>query len=89
MTTQDHTLPTAAAPDSPAPAGEADGARPARHHPLTPVRARLAYWWNNTPAPGWRAVRSRADSLPRNVQVVSSLTGQDGVSIGYAGLPVG
>ncbi|GHF51168.1 GNAT family N-acetyltransferase [Streptomyces griseosporeus] len=89
MTTQDHTLPTAAAPPSPTPAGVGGGGRPARHHPLAPVRARIAYWWNNTPAPGWRAVRSRTDSLPRSVPVLSSLTGQDGPSIGYAGLPVG
>jgi hypothetical protein len=89
MTTQEHPLPTAAAPPSPAPAEEAGETRPARRHPLTPLTARLAYWWNNTPDPGWRAVRSRTESLARNVPVISSHTVQGGMSIGYAGLPVG
>jgi hypothetical protein len=89
MTTHDHIPSAAAAPPLSAPAEEAGGGRPPRPGVLTPVKARFAYWWNNTPAPGWRAVRSRADGLSRTVPAVSSLTDQGGVSIGYAGLPVG
>ncbi|MCO4697532.1 GNAT family N-acetyltransferase [Streptomyces sp. RO-S4] len=89
MTTQDQTSPTATTELPPTPAGDTDRTSPTRHQLLTPVAARLAYWWNNSPSPRWRAVRSRADSLPRGVPVISSLAGNDGVSIGYAGLPVG
>ncbi|MDJ1639543.1 GNAT family N-acetyltransferase [Streptomyces pakalii] len=89
MTKQETPLPTGRAPSLTAPTGMADATRPAQRHPLAPAKARFAYWWNNTPAPGWRTIRSRADSLPGNVPVIVSPAGQDGVTIGYAGLPVG
>ncbi|WP_182881607.1 hypothetical protein [Microbispora sp. H10949] len=56
---------------------------------LTPALARLAYTWNNTPRPVWRAARRLTDTLASSVPVVLSHAVGDGPCIAYAGLPVG
>ncbi|WP_172384670.1 GNAT family N-acetyltransferase [Streptomyces sp. MNP-20] len=89
MTTQqDAARPAVPAPPSGA-ARPGGGAAPAPPHPLGPLRARLAYWWNNTPSPAGRAARRAADGLPGGAPALVSHTSADGVTIAYAGLPVG
>ncbi|MEV8634462.1 GNAT family N-acetyltransferase [Streptosporangium sp. NPDC051023] len=56
---------------------------------LVPTRARLAYTWNNSPSPAWRAARRLADTLGGSVPMIASHTEHGDVSIAYLGLPIG
>ncbi|MFH8987867.1 GNAT family N-acetyltransferase [Streptomyces sp. NPDC017940] len=88
MTTQhDAARPALAAPPSGAATRHGGGAAPAP--PFRPARARLAYWWNNTPSAAGRSVRRAADSLPGTVPALVSHARSGGVSIAYAGLGIG
>ncbi|MFD3550071.1 GNAT family N-acetyltransferase, partial [Streptomyces sp. NPDC058655] len=55
----------------------------------TAARARMAYAWNNSPAPAWRTLRRLHDGAARHVPVTVSRAAPGHPSIAYLGLPQG